>query len=60
MKFEFSFVARKIGSIGVVHRIKDDFEGENMLDAKAKIWNKYEHVSELKVKTGGKWLPIPV
>jgi hypothetical protein len=47
-KFKLSFKARLIGSIGKLQSFTETVEAENLEVAKFKLYNKYEHISNIK------------
>jgi hypothetical protein len=59
-KFIFSFSGRQLGSLGAFEIFELELEGENLLDAKQKIWNTHQDVGLLKVLWDDKWVDIEV
>ncbi len=49
MKYTATFVGRGIGAIGVFYPITALVEGLNEKDARLKLYNRYEHITHLKL-----------
>lgn len=49
-KFKASFVGRLVGAIGKVYKINETIEAINEQEAENKLYNKYEHITNLIIK----------
>tara|TARA_R110000822_G_scaffold67329_1_gene164005 strand:- start:460 stop:615 length:156 start_codon:yes stop_codon:yes gene_type:complete len=47
--FKLSFIGRLNGAIGITYKIRENVNAENLEAAKLKLYNKYEHITQIKV-----------
>ena len=50
MRFRAKFNGRKLNAIGVMYDIKAICEGDNLEQAKFDLYNRYEHITKLRLK----------
>jgi hypothetical protein len=48
-KYILSFKGREVNAIGIFYKIKETFYAIDAIDLYKQLYNKYEHVSELKI-----------
>jgi len=49
IKYIANFRGRKVGAIGIFYDITAEVEGYSKKDARLNLYEKYEHISELKL-----------
>lgn len=47
-KYKFSFIGRQVGAIGIFYKITATVEAENIEAAKLRLYDKYDHIQQLK------------
>jgi len=47
--FKLSFIGRLKGAIGITYKIHETVKAENLEAAKLKLYDKYEHITQIKV-----------
>ena len=48
--YKATFYGRKVGAIGIRYLIEDTVSADNKEAARLKLYDKYEHISDLKLK----------
>ena len=49
-KYQANFTGREVGAIGIFYNISDTVKAENEEDVRLKLYDKYEHISQLTLK----------
>lgn len=48
--YKFSFTGRKLGAIGICYKISHSVKSNSRKDAELKIYEKFDHITELQLK----------
>ncbi len=48
-RYRAQFIGREIGAIGITYRIDTFVEGLNRENARINLYNRYEHISHLRL-----------
>lgn len=58
-KFTFSFTGRQSGAIGIFYKISDTYTAKDIHEALSLLYEDYEHINGLTIKSGNKTIEAP-